>query len=64
MRAFKGSHPRLKDRFMFEVRRKRRLMLLSTILFYTFRTSLIGVNQDLTTYIPEMSMKANELFQS
>lgn len=62
MRALQGSFPRFKYRFSFELRGDRRLTLISVILLFNFRTSLIGINQLLTAYIPELNSECTDIF--
>lgn len=62
MRALQSSFPRLKDRLIFEVRGERRLILVSSVLLFNFRTSVVGLNQLLHVYMPHLSPEANSLF--
>lgn len=59
MRAFQGSFPRMKDRFVYEEKGERKLMLLSTILLFNLRTRLVGINQILNSYMPHLGVEAN-----
>ena len=59
MRGFQGSFPRLKDRFIYEERGERKLMLWATVLMFNLRTRLVGLNQILSTYMPNFSIEAN-----
>lgn len=59
MRGFQGSFPRLKDRFLYEERGERKLMLWCTVLLFNLRTRLVGLNQILSTFMPRFSVEAN-----
>lgn len=59
MRAFQGSFPRIKDRFTYEERGERKLMLWCTVLLFNLRTRLVGLNQILSTFMPELGAEAN-----
>ena len=59
MRAFQGSFPRIKDRFVYEERGERKAVLLSMVLLYNLRSRLVGINQILHTYMPHLSVEAN-----
>ena len=63
MRALQGSFPRLKDRMYYEEWGKRRLILLSVVLMFNHRTSLIGLNQLISIYMPQMEFLVNDLFE-
>lgn len=58
MRAFQGSFPRLKDLFSYEERGERKLMLWCTVLQFNLRTQLVGLNQILSTFMPELGAEA------
>ena len=59
MRAFQGTFPRMKDRFVYEENGEQRLVLLCTVHLFNLRTRLVGINQILTTYMPHLSSEAN-----
>lgn len=59
MRGFQGSFPRIKDRFIYEERGERKLMLWCTVLLFNLRTKLVGLNQILSTYMPHLGAEAN-----
>lgn len=63
MRAFQGSFPRMKDRFVYEERGERKVMILCTVLFYNLRARKVGLNQILNTFMPEMGTEANCFLQ-
>ena len=62
MRALQGAFPRSKDRMVHEENVERRLILLSYVLLFNFRTSLVGLNQLLHTYAPHLSPEARFIF--
>lgn len=64
MRSFQGMFPRLKDRFMYEENGERRVMLLCSIHLFNLRTRMVGINQILSTYMPHLSVEANDFLQS
>lgn len=59
MRAFQGSFPRMKDRFPYEERGERKLILYCTVLLFNLRTRKVGLNQILSSYMPQLSVEAN-----
>lgn len=59
MRAFQGTFPRMKDRFIYEEHGERKLMILTTILLFNFRARVVGINQILNTYMPHIGVEAN-----
>lgn len=59
MRAFQGSFPRLKDRLTYEERGERKLILWCVVLMFNLRTRLVGLNQILSTFMPELGAEAN-----
>lgn len=61
MRAFQGSFPRLKDRLAYEERGERRIILQLVVLLFNMRTRLVGINQILSTYMPFLSVEANDI---
>lgn len=62
MRMFQGSFPRINDRFGYEERGKRKLMVLLIILFFNLRTKLVGLNQIQTVCMPFLLFNHNALF--
>lgn len=64
MRALKGAFPRLKDRFIYEERGERRMCIMSLVYLFNLRTRLVGINQILSTYMPELSVEANHFLES
>ena len=63
MRMFQGSFPRMKDRFIYEERGERKLMLLLTVLLFNVRTKLVGLNQIQTVFMPFLSIEAQCFLQ-
>lgn len=61
MRAFQGTFPRLKDRFVYEERGERKAVLTCMVLLYNLRSRLVGINQILHSYMPHLSVEANHL---
>lgn len=62
MRAVQSSFPRLLDRIVYEERGERRLVLLSIVYLFNFRTSTVGLNQLLSVYMPWLDRDAEALF--
>jgi hypothetical protein len=52
MKAIKGSMPRLRDKFKYEVNGERRIILKLVPLIYNLRLALVGLNQLKSTYVP------------
>ena len=63
MRAFQGTLPRLKDHFIYEKNGKRKIVLLTTVLLFNFRSHVVGIKQILNTYMPHMGAEANMFLQ-
>ena len=63
MRAFKGAFPRKKDRFPYEERGERKVMLIVLVLLFNLRTRLVGINQLLSTFMPHLSVEANRFLR-
>lgn len=49
----------MKDRFYYEENGERKVMLWSAALLFNLRTRLVGLNQILSTYMPNMSFEEN-----
>lgn len=64
MRAFQGTFPRLKDRFIYEERGERKVVLMCMVLLYNLRSRLVGINQILHSYMPHLSVEANHILQN
>ncbi len=60
MRTLQASFPRLKDRFKYEERGERRIVLKLIVLLYNMRARMVGINQILNTYMPYLDRNANE----
>jgi len=61
MRAVQSSFPRLKERFVYEERGERKIILKMMILLYNVRARRVGINQIRNTYIPALRLDANDL---
>ena len=59
MRALQASFPRIKDRFMYEKRGERKLILKMIVLLYNYRANKVGINQIRNTYMPALSQCGN-----
>jgi hypothetical protein len=59
MRALQGSFPRIKDRFAYEERGERRLVLKMIVLLYNYRANKVGINQIRNTYMPALDVQCN-----
>ena len=60
MLTLQASFPRLKDRFVYEERGERRIVLKMMVLLYNMRARMVGINQILNTYMPRLMWDANE----
>ena len=60
MRCLQGSFPRLKERFIYEERGERALMLKLIVLIYNFRVNTVGINQIRNTYMPWLEEEATD----
>ena len=60
MLALQASFPRLKDRFVYEERGERRIVLKMMVLLYNMWARMVGINQILNTYMPRLMWDANE----
>lgn len=56
-----GRSPLIKDRFVYEERGERKVMLLSLVLLYNLRARFVGLNQIQTTFMPHITVKGNIL---
>ena len=63
MKAFQVIFPRLKDRFVYEENGERKMVLLTTVLLFNFRSHVVGIDQILNTYMPHMGAEANIFLQ-
>jgi len=59
MRGLQGSFPRLKDRFFYEERGERKLILQMVVLLYNFRASTVGQNQIQSSFMTHLLRDAN-----
>ena len=55
MRAFQGSFPRVKDRFIYEEKGERKIILKFIVYLYNYRARKVGLNQILNTYMQHLS---------
>ena len=60
MRGLQGSFPRLKDRFIYEERGERAVVLQLLPRLYNMRVNMIGINQIRSTYMPHLSIEAQD----
>jgi hypothetical protein len=51
MRQFQASFPRMKDEFRLETQGERRIILLSVVYLFNYRTNLVGCNQVRSTFM-------------
>jgi hypothetical protein len=51
MLSIQASFPRVKDRFIFEERGERRIVMKMFVLLYNMRARMVGINQIQNTYI-------------
>lgn len=59
MSAFKGTYPRIYDRPVYEENGERKFILLTTVILFDIRASLVGMNQILNRYMPKLSAEAH-----
>ena len=59
MRYSQRSFLRLKERFIYDVRGKRSLMLIPIILIYNYRVNNVRINQIRNTYMPWLEQDSN-----
>lgn len=64
MRGLPGSFPCLKDWFIYEERGGKKLMLWSAVLLFNLRARLVGLNQILSTYMPNFGAETNLFIRS
>ena len=62
MRCLQGSFPRLKERFIYEERGERALMLRLVVLIYNYRVNTVGINQIRNIYMPWLEEDSNTFF--
>jgi hypothetical protein len=61
MLAMQTSFPRLKDRFVYEERGKRRIVLKIFVLLCNMRARMVGITQIQNTYMHHLEYNANDL---
>ena len=62
MRCLQGSCPRLKERFIYEERGERALMLRLVVLIYNYRVNTVGINQIRNIYMSWLEEGSNTFF--
>jgi hypothetical protein len=60
MLSIQASFPRVKDRFIYEERGERRIVMKMFVLLYNMRARMVGINQIRNTYMPHLLRNANE----
>ena len=60
MLSIQASFPRVKDRFIYEERGERRIVMTMFVLLYNMRVRMVGINQIRNTYMPHLLRNANE----
>ncbi len=60
MLTMQTSFPRIRDRFVYEERGERRIVLKMFVLLYNLRARMVGINQIRNTYMPHLLQDANE----
>ena len=60
MLTMQASFPRVKDRFVYEERGERRIVLKMFVLLYNMRARMVGINQIRNTYMPHLERDVNE----
>ena len=60
MRCLQGPFPRPKERFIYEEKGERDLMLKLIVLIYNFRVNTVGINQIRNTYMPWLEEEATD----
>ena len=59
MRSLQGGFPRLKDRFYYEERGERRVVIEMIVRLHNIRAKLVGISQIKSTFMPNLDMSAN-----
>ena len=59
MLTMQASFPRVRDRFVYEERGERRIVLKLFLLLYNMRARMVGINQIRSTYMPHLDRDAN-----
>ena len=60
MLTMQASFPRIRDRFVYEERGERRIVLKMFVLLYNMRARMVGIYQIRNTYMPHLQRNANE----
>jgi hypothetical protein len=59
MLTMQASFPRVKDRFVYEERGERRIVLKMFVMLYNMRARMVGINQIGITYMRHLERNAN-----
>lgn len=59
MRSFQGSFPRLRDKFFYEERGERSIILECIVLLYNYRAATVGHNQIRSSYMAHLNRPVN-----
>ena len=62
MHASQSSFPHLKERFIYEERGERRIILKMMILLYNVRARRVGMNQIRNTYMAALNVDPDNMF--
>ena len=60
MRSLQSSFPQIKDRFVYEEKGEKRIMLKIMILLYNLQARMVGISQIKNAYMPLLGVDANE----
>lgn len=63
MLSIQSSFPRVKDRFIYEERGERRIVMKMFVLLYNMRARMVGINQIRNTYMTHLQRNANKDIQ-
>lgn len=61
MRGLQGSFPRIHDPLRFEEKDERKTILYLLVLLYNFRSRRVGINQILSTFMPQLKVNPTSL---
>ena len=61
MRMLQAGFPRLKERFVYEERGERRIILKCIVLLHNLRSRMVGINQLQSVYMPYLLQSADEV---
>ena len=60
MRSLQASFPWLKDRFIYEERGERRIVLKMFVLLYNMQAQMVGIDQIRNVYMSNLERDANK----